>query len=460
MISMLKKVFIKGFVILPLFLTFSAIAEDKGSAVTSSLDKLDPILDYRIGAQITPGNYRRLGRPAIDVNYPNAGWNIGASCSGWSADAGVSGLLNNAKSQFNRLQRQLVNSMTGFVTQLPMLLIQREDPGLYELLNTTLLNGEDLFEARVATCRQMSERFVKAGSMGDIQDTSFWMDFSEQEKEQRESGGDLTKVIDEAEENKGEGGVIGMGGERCGGKNQPVCEPVSAAVKDGYDRLKKAAADDYGDDVIPWHLQIWSSAEEASKWVKRVVGDVRYATCKDCNKLEQSPGIGVYDDIANGADVIRDELLVLVDHNDIPSAKELRRVSSNDLMLSEAVVFALRAETVQQGSFLYRLSEDISVLRTVDKLLAARRLLIAGKTDPNFNSTAKNIEIIDAKIRMIADEIAMIKEELELKKVARGDTVTILLTRYESRRRLNPDNGYQDDVKGRLKEGLKQLSGG
>ncbi len=162
-------------------MAFCAGAQE--STVNSTLESIDSVLDYKIGTQQSAG--RRIGRPAIDLNYPKAGWNVGASCSGWSADAGVSGLLNDAESQFNRLQRRLVNSLTGFVTQLPMLLIQREDPGMYELLNSTLLNGEDMFDARVATCRQMSERFAKNGSMGELQDTSFWMEFSEQERQQR-----------------------------------------------------------------------------------------------------------------------------------------------------------------------------------------------------------------------------------------------------------------------------------
>ena len=438
-------------------MAFCAGAQE--STVNSTLESIDSVLDYKIGTQQSAG--RRIGRPAIDLNYPKAGWNVGASCSGWSADAGVSGLLNDAESQFNRLQRRLVNSLTGFVTQLPMLLIQREDPGMYELLNSTLLNGEDMFDARVATCRQMSERFAKNGSMGELQDTSFWMEFSEQERQQRESGGDLTKIIDQVEENKGEAGVIGMGGERCGGKGQAKCAPLKDAAKDGFERLAQSpAVDDAGNEITPWHKQIWKGPDEATAWIQKVVGDVRYATCKDCDKLEQTPGIGVYDDIADGAAQIRDGLMQLVDRNDVPKATDLKKVSANDLVLNEGVIMALRAESVQQATFVQRLAEDIALLKTVDKLLAARRILLAGKSDPNFNSTAKNIEVVDAKIRMIADEISMIKEELELKKVARGDTLTILLGRYESRRSINTDNGYQRDTQRRVVEGVKKSGGG
>ncbi len=438
-------------------MTFCVSAQE--SSVNSTLESIDSVLDYKIGSQYNSG--RRMGRADIDVDFPVVGWNVGASCSGWSADASLSGLFNDLESQFNRLQRRLVNSMTGFVTQLPMLLIQREDPGLYELLNTTLLNGEDLFDARVATCRQMSERFSKPGSLGEVQDSSFWMEFSKKEQEERKSGGDLTKVIDTAEENKGDAGVVGMGGKQCAGAKMNMCAPLEDAAKDGFNKLaQRPATDDAGNEITPWHKQIWKTPEDAADWIKKVVGNVKYATCKGCNKLEQTPGIGVYDDIAEGAIQIRDGLINLVDRNDVPKAADLKKVSANDLLLNESVIMALRAESVQQATFLQRLAEDIALLKTVDKLLAARRILLAGKSDPNFNSTPKNIQVVDEKIRLIADEISMIKEELELKKVARGDTLTILLSRYESRRNININNGYEKDTQRRVVEGVKRAGGG
>jgi len=442
-----------------MFLSVTFCVGAQESTVNSTLESIDSVLDYKIGSQYNSG--RRMGRADIDIDFPVVGWNVGASCSGWSADASLSGLFNDLESQFNRLQRRLVNSMTGFVTQLPMLLIQREDPGLYELLNTTLLNGEDLFDARVATCRQMSERFSKAGSLGEVQDSSFWMEFSKKEQEERKSGGDLTKVIDTAEENKGDAGVVGMGGKQCAGANMNMCAPLEDAAKDGFNKLaQRPATDDAGNEITPWHKQIWKTPEDAANWIKKVVGNVKYATCKGCNKLEQTPGIGVYDDIAEGAVQIRDGLIKLVDRNDVPKAADLKKVSANDLLLNESVIMALRAESVQQATFLQRLAEDIALLKTVDKLLAARRILLAGKSDPNFNSTPKNIQVVDEKIRMIADEISMIKEELELKKVARGDTLTILLSRYESRRNININNGYEKDTQRRVVEGVKRTGGG
>ena len=85
---------------------------------------------------------------------------------------------------------------------------------------------------------------------------------------------------------------------------------------------------------------------------------------------------------------------------------------------------------------------------------------MAGKADANFSSTSKNVEIIDEKIKMLADEVSLIKEELELKKVARGDTMLVLLSRYESRRSIKTQNGYDQEVNRRVVEGVIKVNGG
>lgn len=450
------------FALCALALSFNTFGQETGipeSTVKSTLERMDSVLDYTIGSQ--RGLSSRRAKPEVDINYPKFGWNIGASCSGWDVDVSFDGLVDDAESQMNKLQKNVVNSIKGFIGNLPMLLLQREDPGLYEMLNNMLLNGEDIFEAKAETCRNMSERYAKSDDgLGALQDSSFWMDFGQKEQDTRGNKGDLVKTIDDAEENKGEAGVVGMGGDLCGGKGQSSCKPVSDAAKEGFERLaENAGVDANGEPIMPWYKKIWKTPNDATEWIKTVVGDVQYATCKECEKLIQTPGIGVYDDIASEATSILELLREVVARQDIPSISDLQKVSSNDVFVSESVVLALRDETVQQELFLTRIAEEVALLKTVDKLLAARRIMMAGKADPSFSSTVKNVDIVDAKVRILADEVSLLKEELELKKVARGDTMRILLGRYESRRMITPESSYPGEVQRRINEGVQRVNG-
>lgn len=446
-------------VALVVILPVSAEDKDMKGSVDTVLDKFDPVLDYEIGGRRGGFGSRRV-RPTIDVDYPEFGWNVGASCSGWDAGISVSGLMNNAKSKFQRLQKDLVSSITGFITSYPMLYIQREDPGLYEMLNNSILNGEDIFDVSATSCRDMSKRYMEGSNgIGDVVEASAWFDFSKNENNGKDNK-DLIAEVESADENKGDSGVVGMKGEMCGGKDSARCKPVKDVIKEGFSRTTEyAGSDERGVPVISWIKQIWSDEEEAEKWIIDVVGDIHYATCQDCKKLIDIPGYGVYSFIADEATEIRDALITIVEGEELPTLNQLREISSNDVLINESVIYALRDERVQRQGFINRVSQDIALLRTVDMLLAARRLMISGKGDSNFASVPKNIEIINEKIKLLAEEVEMIKEELELKRIARGDSVAILLSRFESRRALRQNDGFDNEIQRRAVDGLKKVTG-
>lgn len=433
------------------------LAEEDGK-VDTVLDKMDPVLDYKIGGTSSIG--RRRLTPTVDVNYPEFGWNVGASCSGWDAGISVSGLMNDAESKFQRLQKDLVSSITGFITQYPMLYIQREDPGLYEMLNNSILNGEDIFDVSAASCRDMSKRYMEGSNgLGDVVETSGWLEFSSNASENKENK-DLIAEVENADENKGDAGVIGMNGEKCGGKDSERCKPVKDVIKEGFVRTAdKVTTNANGEPIVSWIQQIWDDYEAAEDWIVDVVGDTQYATCQDCTKLIEIPGYGVYSFIADEATEIRDKLALIVEGDGVPSLDQLRDISSNDVLINESVIYALRDEVAQRHLFITRIAQDVALLRTVDMLLAARRIMIAGKGDANFTSVPKNLEIVDSKIKMLAEEVGMIKEELELKRVARGDAVAMLLGRFESRRNLRQDSSIDGEIQRRAVEGLKKVTG-
>ncbi|GEA09146.1 integrating conjugative element protein [Alteromonas sp. KUL42] len=441
---------------------FSTTAQESGNAsgLNTVMEELDPLLDYHIGSN--RGVTNRRMRPTVDINAPEFGWNVGASCSGWDASISVSGMMNDAKSKFGKLYRDVVSSVTGFIINYPMLLIQREDPGLYEMLNHSILSGEDIFDVSAAHCRDMSKRYMDSSDgLGELLDASAWMEFAKKEEDGKEDL-DLVEEVDSADENKGEAGVVEMGGEMCGAFGIKMCTPVIDVIQEGYARNSSGGTQsNSGEPMIGWVEQIWASARDAQDWIVSVVGDVKYATCQECTKLSEIPGYGVYGYIADEASTVRELLIQIVESDATPSIDDLKSVSSNDVLIGEGVIMALRDETVMRGLFVDRVSQDVALLRVVDQLLAARRILIAGRGDANFSSVPKNNEIIDAKINMVSDEVMMIKEELELKRVARGDAVATLLGRYETRKAIRSGEDSGSGVSEyRFTQGLKESGRG
>ncbi|KZN63398.1 hypothetical protein [Pseudoalteromonas luteoviolacea] len=413
-----------------------SITFESNANTTLVLEEQDVSLTYKIhGASY----WSRQKENELPVNLPDLQWNIGADCSGFDAGISVEGLMNDLDSQFNRLQRDTVNAMKGFATSLPLLLIQRMDPGLYELINNGIIKGEELFNLSISSCQSMSEKFSSNG-FGALIDESTYYEFSSSlmsDPDKDET--DIVKKMNEKGESKGEAGVPRHGGGTCGERKSNPCKPVEDVVKAGikiaYEKSLKQRTK--VNEPKPWIKNVFTDSSEAEGWITKTIGTVKYGTCKKCIQYEEVAGVGVYEDIASESLAISERLSAIVESSRIPDRSDLLSVSVNDMFVDENVIFALRDEQIHRGVFISRISDDLALMKVVDKLIAARRILLAGKSDPKFQSVTMNKEIIEARLQLISEEIRMLKEELELKASAKGDVIVQLLDRFKVRKNVD-----------------------
>ncbi|MAD89056.1 MAG: hypothetical protein CMK64_05085 [Pseudoalteromonas sp.] len=421
------------------------------------LEEQDVSLTYKIhGASY----WSRKRENNLTVNLPDLEWNIGADCSGFDAGISVEGLMNDLDSQFNRLQRDAVNAMKGFATSLPLLLIQRMDPGLYEMINNGIIKGEELFNLSIASCQSMSEKF-SANGFGALIDESTYYEFSsslmsDPDKEET----DIVKKMNEKGESKGEAGVPKHGGGTCGERKSNPCKPVEDVVKAGikiaYEKSLKQITKP--NEPKPWIKNVFKDSSDAEDWITKTIGIVKYGTCKKCVQYEEVAGVGVYEDIASESLSISEKLSDIVESTRIPDRNDLLSVSVNDMFVDENVIFALRDEQIHRGVFISRISDDLALMKVVDKLIAARRILLAGKSDPKFQSVTMNKEIIDERLELISEEIRMLKEELELKASAKGDVIVQLLDRFKLRKSVDVNQSNSRITKGMV-DNLNRVTG-
>ena len=431
----------------------------KSLATNSSLilDEQEVGLTYKIQGQ--PYRYRKK-KKSISYSLPDLSWNIGADCNGFDAGLSLDGLMNDLDSQFNRLQRDAVNAMKGFVTSLPLLLIQRMDPGLYETISNGIIKGEEIFNLSVASCESMSQKFSKNG-FGALVDESTYFEFSSSLiSDPEKDSTDIVKTMNKKGEEKGESGLPKLGGGKCGDRKNNPCRPVDDVVKAGVDIAFKES---FSEKVKKgerknWIQNTFKDADDAEEWIKETLGTVEYGTCKKCVQFSSVAGKGVYDDIAKESLKLSDKINKIVDKNKIPSRDDLLAISVNDMFIDENIVYALRDEKIHRQIFISRISDDLALMKIVDKLLAARRILIVGKSDPKFQSVSMNQKIIDERLKLISEEISILKEELELKKAARGDVLVKLLDRFKLRRSVDVPK-ESDRFNKEVMENLKRVTG-
>lgn len=440
-----------------LFFTFTTYALSSSISFASILEEQDASIAYKVN-NTSPWQHRK--KLDISADLPSLSWNMGADCSGFDAGVSVEGMMNDAKSQFNKLQRDAVNALKGFVTQLPMLAIQRMDPGLYELINNGIIKGEEIFNLSVQSCEGMSENFAQNG-FGALINESTYYDFSSSlVSDPKKENTDIVKKMNEKGSSKGEAGVPKLAGGNCGNRASNPCKPIDDVVDAGLNIAFKESLKSNTPKGTPksWIKNVFTSEESAKTWILGTLGTVEYGTCKKCTQYDETVGKGVYDDIALEARNISQKLFDIVNSGTVPNRDDLLNVSVNDMFVDENVIYALRDEKIHRGIFISRIADDLALMKVVDKLLAARRILIAGKSDPHFQSVTMNRDIINEKLNLISDEIRMLKEDLDLKSSAKGDVIVRLLDRYSTRR--NTDvNQKNNDSDRKIVEGIERITG-
>src|SRR5690606_9437432 len=120
----------------------------------------------------------------------------------------------------------------------PALIIQRADPGLYNLLTNGVLQARLDFDRSKMTCRAIAGRMadMAGGQLG-------WDQLAEgMALKQAVVGSDAVSAIDAAESSRGNLGVPWVGGENAGGTGQRPVKLVGDVTRAGYNLLNGRAA--------------------------------------------------------------------------------------------------------------------------------------------------------------------------------------------------------------------------
>src|SRR5690606_22075181 len=104
---------------------------------------------------------------------------------------------------FQSIMSNVIQNATAAVASLPALIIQRADPGLYNLLTNGILQARLDFDRSKMTCRAIANRMADTagGQLG-------WDQLAEgMALKEAVADNDAVAAIEEAEANRGNGGV-------------------------------------------------------------------------------------------------------------------------------------------------------------------------------------------------------------------------------------------------------------
>ncbi|EHD1638521.1 integrating conjugative element protein [Salmonella enterica] len=363
------------------------------------------------------------------------GWNSNLICGDMSLTTTLQNQLNGITNGFQNIMSTVIQNATGAVASLPALIIQRADPGLYNLLTNGILQARLDFDRAKMSCRSMAERMadMAGGQLG-------WDRLSEGMalKEMVRSGNsDAVAAVEKAEKSHGNSGVPWVGGGNAGGSGQKPIKVVSDVTRAGYNLLSSRSANETS--TINANTcgnrqtcQTWRSPQAAAAWATRVLGEREQRTCEQCIKTQTTPGVGLTPMIQEEYEVKVKALQALVSGSKPTTLANLEAAGSTSLPITRGVIEALRDEP-DQDLLGQRLASEVALSSVLEKALLLQRTLLAGKKEPNVAANDLAIQAVDQENAALTQEINNLKTELELRRTLATNSPMTIIERHSSR---------------------------
>lgn len=387
------------------------------------------------------------------------GWNSNLICGDMSITTTLQNQLNGISNGFQTIMSNVIQNATSAVASLPALIIQRADPGLYNLLTNGILQARLDFDRSKMTCRAIAERMADtAGGQAG------WNQLAEGLALRDAVGStDAVSAIEQAESNKGNNGVPWVGGGNAGGSGQSSIKVVGDVTRAGYNLLNGRSATDTSS--IPSNTcgnrltcQTWSSPQAAADWATRVLGEREQRTCESCTKTQTTPGVGLTPVIQEEYETKLQVLQELVTGARPTTLANLDAAGSSSLPITRGVIEALRDEP-DQDVLGKRLASEAALSSVLEKALLLQRTLLTGKKEPNVAANELAVRAVYQENSALEQEIDNLKTELELRRTLAGNSAMAIIQRHSIRAVGSRGVFEGDTTRDRLREVQKPRSG-
>ena len=387
------------------------------------------------------------------------GWNSNLICGDMSITTTLQNQLNGITNGFQTIMSNVIQNATSAVASLPALIIQRADPGLYNLLTNGILQARLDFDRSKMTCRAIANRMADmAGGQAGWDQLAEGMALRD-----AVSSTDAVSAIEQAESNKGNNGVPWVGGGNAGGSGQSSIKVVGDVTRAGYNLLNGRSATDTSSIARSacgnrLTCQTWSSPGAAAAFANRVLGEREQRTCENCTKTQTTPGVGLTPVIQEEYETKLQALQELVTGARPTTLANLDAAGNSSLPITRGVIEALRDEP-DQDVLGRRLASEAALSSVLEKALLLQRTLLTGKKEPNVAANELAVQAVDQENSALEQEINNLKTELELRRTLAGNSAMAIIQRHSTRAAGSRGVFEGDTTRDRLREVQKPRSG-
>ncbi|NRD34617.1 integrating conjugative element protein [Shewanella sp. DC2-4] len=360
-----------------------------------------------------PAREQRVKQKTIGVN-----WDMNLQCGNLDPELTVKNQLNGITDGFQDMMGSVLQNATSAVMSLPGYFIQKQDPGLYDLLTNGVLQSKFDFDNAKSSCEDMTKW------MGDGLGSSEWAQLSQANAwTTAAKKGDAVQAKKDAEQDKGNSGVVWRGGIPAGGRNQQPIRITTDTAIAGFEILTEGQSKPKKEGLYRY----WETKEELTEWVTGVIGDVVTQTGTDKSKEGAIAGIGLSAEVAKQTIAIEQELQkAMVSKNGTPS-------------FPPSFIQALKVDPARE-IIEQRVISEVALVQTIDKALLARRALIAGKKETYIAQNKVALADIDKSIALLEQDIELLRFEATVRQQFSSNIIDEVISRKQyADRQMSPD---------------------
>lgn len=377
----------------------------------------------------------------------NARLGLGYSCMKLDPVAAVENTLNEVKDGAENMLNAMTHAATGAIASLPAVILQRANPGLYDLFQNALVRAEYQVDLATKSCEQIEAAI--GNNKNPYEDLVVLSKGNDWKVQMEINGNDPVTAQEAVASSNGSNGLPWIGGQ-AGGKNQEPIALTGDIAKAGFNVELNRSPSTQGSvsyDASRRITQVWSSPDDAARWTVGVVGEHEVTTCEGCSK-SSTPGHGLGPVLQIEETNVSNELNNIVNSESPPNIIQLRKVSAPGIAITRQVIESIQTlPQTERHIVVERLATEIAVARTVEKAFLARRTLKAGGQLPEVHANSVATEHVEQIVKDLDNEIERLVFENRIRKELVSDTIHKLLIRNENRNSKSlsvPETGRRD----------------
>jgi integrating conjugative element protein (TIGR03755 family) len=399
-------------------------------------------LYYRLGGTSPFGG--TLNRSLVPTHM-GLSMRLNYSCGKFDLGSSWTNLMN----QVSQLGGVVDSAIQGAIAALPLYILQRAEPGLYQLFTQFSAKADLLIAAAMKNCQQM-EAQIKSGK--DPYEDFINVAKGVQWKEQINAGGDIIHAqssieTNEAGQNNGAPWIFGV---KAGGLNQSSIQPINDLTIAGYQILCNTvpSLNTANSSTCPSTAlisQIFATPQAMATWSTQVLGDRIIYTCSqsDSGCPQQSATTSNAGTTASGlGPKLQDEInaitpilqQVLADPS---QSAQLAQISTPGFAISGQLIESIRRMPAdEQPDVLTRFANELAMHRVVNKALAVRSALLAGLSIPEAAKAAQTQKDVQEQIDHLTHYLDDLLYEWRIRKEMTSVTATTVMR----------ESAYQDSL--------------